>query len=289
MRKGLAVLLGALIAGVLVGSASAVPNFFQGFETDTANWNEWGGSTITRVPSGTDGITSAAGDYHATLGLGDLISGGAYNGKRYGPYTDWGGYENVFPADGYVTQVDVYLDMAEADGTDKRFDFSSAINQPSGDHRRDFIFAVGTVPEENYWAVSVSNNAPGWPNNPGRDPLTIDESGWYTFRSTFENDGSGVLQVTMEVLDSDGNSLASWVLSDPSDTIGTAVGGNRYGWFVTNDFDGLAIDNAEKYDIVPLVGPPTSKDECKKGGWTSFNNPEFKNQGDCVSFVASGK
>jgi hypothetical protein len=35
------------------------------------------------------------------------------------------------------------------------------------------------------------------------------------------------------------------------------------------------------------VGPPTSKDQCKKGGWQSFNNPTFKNQGDCVSFVAS--
>jgi hypothetical protein len=32
---------------------------------------------------------------------------------------------------------------------------------------------------------------------------------------------------------------------------------------------------------------PTSKDACKDGGWESFNNPAFKNQGDCVSFVAS--
>ena len=38
---------------------------------------------------------------------------------------------------------------------------------------------------------------------------------------------------------------------------------------------------------------PTSKDQCKNGGWQNSNlvdasgNP-FKNQGDCVSFVASG-
>ncbi len=38
----------------------------------------------------------------------------------------------------------------------------------------------------------------------------------------------------------------------------------------------------------PLVGPPTSKDDCKNGGWQSFNNPSFKNQGDCVSYVATG-
>jgi hypothetical protein len=36
-----------------------------------------------------------------------------------------------------------------------------------------------------------------------------------------------------------------------------------------------------------LTGPPTSKDQCKDGGWMAFNNPSFKNQGDCVSFVAT--
>jgi hypothetical protein len=31
---------------------------------------------------------------------------------------------------------------------------------------------------------------------------------------------------------------------------------------------------------------PTSKDQCKNGGWRNF--PGFKNQGDCVGFVATG-
>jgi hypothetical protein len=35
--------------------------------------------------------------------------------------------------------------------------------------------------------------------------------------------------------------------------------------------------------------PPTTKDQCKNGGWANFTNPgTFKNQGDCVSFVATG-
>lgn len=41
------------------------------------------------------------------------------------------------------------------------------------------------------------------------------------------------------------------------------------------------------YDFEPLVGPPTNKDQCKNDGWKTFNNPTFKNQGDCVSSVAS--
>jgi hypothetical protein len=28
---------------------------------------------------------------------------------------------------------------------------------------------------------------------------------------------------------------------------------------------------------------PTSKDQCKDNGWQNF--PQFKNQGECVSFV----
>jgi hypothetical protein len=40
---------------------------------------------------------------------------------------------------------------------------------------------------------------------------------------------------------------------------------------------------------IPLVGPPTDKDQCKKDGWKLFNNPVFKNQGQCVSFVEKQK
>ena len=37
---------------------------------------------------------------------------------------------------------------------------------------------------------------------------------------------------------------------------------------------------------VTFVVGPTDKDQCKNGGWQTFGI--FKNQGDCVSFVATG-
>lgn len=40
-------------------------------------------------------------------------------------------------------------------------------------------------------------------------------------------------------------------------------------------------------DTYAVVGPPTDKDQCKGDGWKTFNNPKFKNQGDCVSYVAT--
>lgn len=40
----------------------------------------------------------------------------------------------------------------------------------------------------------------------------------------------------------------------------------------------------------PGVGPPTNKDQCKNYGWQTFNVPRaFKNQGDCIQFVNTGK
>ena len=41
---------------------------------------------------------------------------------------------------------------------------------------------------------------------------------------------------------------------------------------------------------VPMIGPPTNKDQCKGDGWRNFNTPRtFKNQGDCIQFVNTGK
>lgn len=37
----------------------------------------------------------------------------------------------------------------------------------------------------------------------------------------------------------------------------------------------------------PTQGTPDAKSACKKGGWKTFTNPTFKNQGQCVSYIAS--
>lgn len=52
----------------------------------------------------------------------------------------------------------------------------------------------------------------------------------------------------------------------------------------TTDGNGYLVDNLSLVSGPVLVGPPTSKDQCKKNGWMTFNNPSFKNQGQCVSY-----
>lgn len=50
----------------------------------------------------------------------------------------------------------------------------------------------------------------------------------------------------------------------------------------SNSGFGYLIDNL---NLTSGTIPPTDKNQCKNGGWKTFNNPPFKNQGACVSYT----
>jgi len=55
------------------------------------------------------------------------------------------------------------------------------------------------------------------------------------------------------------------------------------------DVEGTAdVSNIVFNGVLQVPSVPMSKDDCKDGGWRTFVAPAFKNQGDCVSFVATG-
>lgn len=249
----------ALVASPLSAHAAAPPGpFFQGFENNTDHWFGQDGSTITRTASFAastyaSGIQSSSGNWDARLGTGTnvtCLNGGGIQDYFPGPYTDWGGSTGTFPPGGYRTSLDIYLDTVWAGShLDKRFDWSSAIADTSGNPRRDFVFNVGTLPTG--FVIVGGNNA----NRCGADPYTSDpshfpkvlvtQSGWYTFQHSFNGTQGGVLTVTMTLIQkSTGVVMGQWVRSDPSDIIGATVGGDAYGWVVQNEIDQLAIDNS---------------------------------------------
>ena len=263
-KKTCLVAAGMILAAVTVTFAA----YFQGFEFDTAGW-----TGATRVPSGTHLVLSESGAFHAEDG------GGAF--------TRWGGYSKTFPPGGYITSVDIYLDIAPPYGSamsltpypnDTRFDWTSAVNTPTCAHRRDFAFNAGFYTDMDTtgvgprFVISASNNTGrgnSFPKNPGRMPYTITAEGWYTFEHTFRDSGSGVLVVDLRIKNALGVTLMTWTLSDPSDTIGGTVGGNRYGWFPTDEFPFLAFDTsaligAQDYCVVP---PSTAGAKVTAGGW----------------------
>jgi hypothetical protein len=280
----------------VVASADAPPGpYFNGFETDTSGWFNLSGGTITRAPSGStstyaNGVVAATGSYYARLGIDPSPDSCTFGGGTapiyYGPYTKWGGYSGIFPPGGYSTGVDIYLDVPYAIAhPDTRFDWSSAISDTSGNFGRDFVFNVGTDPLG--FVITGGNNA----TRCGADPYSIDpnhapqvhiiESGWYTFKHTFMGVQGGPLTVVMQVIQkSTGIVMGTWTRSDPSDIIGMTVGGNRYGWFVQNEIDGLAIDNSFR---TGAISTPLCTTDITNGGWITAHN------GDKASFGGNAK
>ncbi len=239
--------------------STVCPNDFQGFETDIDGWDVFSSMNFfpTRVASGTNGVPSASGSWHA---VGSVTSSQV-------PAGNWGGYAGhcdcasiscatgPFPTHGYTTSVEVYLDLAAAVASDTRFDYSSAINRPNGNHRRDFIFNVGyydagdaTSPGAgaDRYIVSASNNSGQPPFNPPALPVAVTATGWYTFEHRFYRTGLNVLACEMTLLDPSGAVAGQWTRSDPTDIIDVTVGGNRYAWFPINAFPNLAFDNAAR-------------------------------------------
>jgi len=251
---------------ILALSGLAYATYVQSFETDTAGW-----FGATRVSSGTHGVISKTPAFHAEDG------GGAF--------TRWGGYSDTFPLGGYTTTIDIYLDISPTYMTgsvnpypnDTRFDWTSAINTPACVHRRDFVFNAGFYTDVDAtgagprFVISASNNAGrgnSFPKNPGRMPYTVSAEGWYTFEHRFR-DNAGVLAVDLTLKNSLGATLFMWTLSDPSDVIGQTVGGNRYGWFPTDEFPFLAFDTSALIGFQDFCMTPPSTPGAKitGGGW----------------------
>jgi uncharacterized repeat protein (TIGR01451 family) len=255
MRRGFSPLLSRLLllvaavtltATVLTLGASAAPApapYANGFENaadvDAVTYpNDAINGAVTRVASGTGGIPSSSGGWYA---VADTNSGA---------FTRYGGYSSVFPAGGYTTSADIYLDTSASPlAADLRFDWDSAISDPAGHFRRDFVFNVATDGLGGF-VVAGSNNAGRSGANPLVDPnrITISRSGWYTFQHRFYSN-NGVLAVEMTVSAAGSTTpLETWTRSDPTDVIGTTVGGNRYGWLVTNELP-LALDNITRSGV----------------------------------------
>jgi hypothetical protein len=76
----------------------------------------------------------------------------------------------------------------------------------------------------------------------------------------------------------------------PSGSVLVAGGASSLSPFTVTASAELFAAAAPTPTPTPSVGPPTNKDQCKNGGWQTFNTPrKFKNQGDCIQFVNTGK
>ncbi|MGE3272997.1 MAG: hypothetical protein AB7P40_29965 [Chloroflexota bacterium] len=133
------------------------------------------------------------------------------------------------------------------------------------------------------------------------------------------SDNGTVLQDTWQAWDAIAGGSAQWKYSGATWPVSGGSGFNMKTWSqilseypgvrirVTDSFLGVRVGEpytngyTENVDAVvfgtasgttvfnfePTIGPPTDKNQCKGDGWKQFNTPAFKNQGDCVSYVAT--
>lgn len=147
---------------------------------------------------------------------------------------------------------------------------------------------VATATLENGKIVTAENtNLTGDPTTifPVTQMLTVNSigSGTGTITSTLAGIDCGIdctqsyptdTSVTLTATSSTGSTFTGW----SGDCTGT-------GECVIVMDNATSVTSAFTLDTV-VVTSPTDKNQCKAGGWKTFTNPTFKNQGQCVSSVS---
>ena len=212
--------------------------FFEGFENTTPPAEAWMAfnTNVVRVPTGTDGIASKAGGYHANLDPADAAQTGAF--------TRLGGYSSSF-GNGFTASQDIYIDLSDSTVANNTYgwDLSMAANNQSNSHLRDFIFHAASNASGNVFIAGSNNTNFTRRNDLGSlNNYEVTSSGWYTFEWVFR-DSAGSLAVDLNLKDAGGNHLFTETRYTPADDIATIVGGNRYMWFTFLETSDLRIDN----------------------------------------------
>ena len=280
------------VAAVIILSAVAIAtiNYFQGFEVNTGDWTASQG--ISRVPSGggTLHLTPSSGNYYGELQ--NLHDGYGYPGYGDGGFSRYGGSDPVYHGDFYQA-IDVYIDVNWAP--------AAASYSPS--------FWIDMTPyhadpnnygaEHNFRLSATGSSVLVTVDGQSTPIATLTSSGWYTFLMTFKKaaNASDPVITDMNVYDSSHTLIGTtqvFATSPGGPFASSDLRGNGYVWITVwqNGFAGdvLGLDN-ERTGLLPWP-VATNKDQCKNGGWQSVfrsDNSTFKNQGDCIQYVNTGK
>jgi hypothetical protein len=275
----------------LTAVAAATPNYFQGFEVNTGDWVA--SAAITRVPSlgGTLLLPASSGGFYAEIkNLQDGYSApfGDAGFSRYG------GYDSVYGGDFYQA-IDVYIDVS----------WAVPVPYPALE-----AFWIDMTPyhadpgnygaEHNFRIKALGGTVEVFVDGQPAPMATLNSSGWYTFMMTWRKDAVATNPVItdMNVYN------ATHALVGTTQVLATSPGGpflssdlkgNGYVW-ITVWQDGFAndvmgIDN-QRTGLLPWRPIPATAGECKNGRWTAVSRTDgstFKNQGDCIQYVNTGK
>jgi hypothetical protein len=260
----------ALLTSLAMASTHLLPSFTQTeldnnweadrfFPTDGVNSvTEFERVNVARI--GIDSEMTQAGTFQRTEGIKTI------------------GAQNF----GNEVQVDLYLDPDWATNA-VRAGFWVVGDDGLG--ARDDLFGIIEFVnlEPSTSGVSAQGNHEGW-------RIWDSTTGWMNLDTSFEYGEWVTLGIVLDT------SNQEYVYYINGEEVGTATGGenfirelflNSYNYGL-DEFPNLENESYSAHWHAGLTMPETIN-ECKRDGWKTFDNPTFKNQGDCVSYVQSNE
>ncbi|MEJ2539005.1 MAG: hypothetical protein P8188_03300 [Gemmatimonadota bacterium] len=222
---------GAPLASSAAAAAATFQTWHQGFESGAEGWYDagtdgalgWCGSIDvvevgavrgSSAPGGSANLAPSAGRAHAEIRGGGCNAYwsalGIPGGAPYAPGPDAALYSGRWPAAGYVSELDVYLDPAwsgAALGT------LGLVLQPTPYPEAVLQLAATIMPRG--YTLGTPHPAPHWfapvEAVPGEAALSvlghrIEEAGWYTFRFVF-SEVEGTVEAAFELRERNGGVL----------------------------------------------------------------------------------
>jgi hypothetical protein len=235
----------------MLNANAPFPTLHQGFEHDTEPWVDrevagglgWCGS-IERVDRGAGEVTPSAGSGFATVEDGACnafwtdVFGEAFTSAPASLHPD--ALSAVWPASGFVQELDVHLDPAAAsDGL--HFLYANSLCVLADDGTCATSDTDAGVFDFRYFAVAVTADG-GTLSVAGHE---VNEAGWYTFRHVFGSEADGALTVDFQLVQ-DGQALVTEPIAgtlltgESTSDLDVDDLGSGYVWFVSVA-DGLEL------------------------------------------------
>jgi len=229
--------------------------------------NQWGLWAVRAMPVvGGSGLYTIDSGTTTQTGWGVSAPNGAFGAAPYTPSNHVWFWDASGSEAGSTAANPLYMIMNQPDGAFESYTFDGAGN---------FVGSCpGTCLPSGYDAGFGGTNY----------VTAVDNSSLFTVNFTL---GLGATWAGVWQFVVDGSKYTLGTETTPGVWVANFFGGYDFG-APGGAGGGLSDNMVEGY--VALLGPPTTKDQCKNDGWRTFNVPrQFKNQGDCIQFFNTGK
>jgi len=287
---------------VLVGGGSTGSVVLSWAQLPHAPNDDFADAEVISGPSGSVTGSNAPGSV-ATVEPGESY----YHANGEAEVSIW--YRWTAPADGEVTfetcdsTFNTLLAVYTGDAVDALTELASNDDgcESGGGSRVTFVATAGTVYQIAVDGFGAENGtvvlewAQATP--PNQAPLAVDDPYRTTAGRVLTVTAPGVLA---NDTDPDGDAMTAGSASDPAGgsvvlngdgsfayTPDTGFTGTDTFTYTVSDGNGGTATATVTITVTNPVTGPTSADACKNGGWKTFSNPTFKNQGECASYVQS--